>query len=185
MSFITASGCVLITQLCPTLCDPMDCRPPGSSVHGILQARILEWVAIPFSRGSSQPRDGTWVSSIAGRFFTFWAAKEAHSCFYWDLNIGPELAQRAPHGSFNIFFCLSVLRQNCRIKCKKCFDFLCLPVPSSSSKNAIAFLLLLLYLFIYFCLFSIFWLHHSAHRQDLNSLTRDQTHAPFSGSAMS
>ena len=52
------------------LCDPMDCSPPGSSVHGILQARILEWVAIPFSRGSSQPRDRTPVSYIAGRFFT-------------------------------------------------------------------------------------------------------------------
>ena len=46
-----------VTQLCPTLCNPMDGSPPGSSVHGILQARILEWVAIPFSRGSSQPRD--------------------------------------------------------------------------------------------------------------------------------
>ena len=46
-------------QPCPTLCDPMDCSPPGSSVHGILQARILEWVAISFSRGSSQARDGT------------------------------------------------------------------------------------------------------------------------------
>ena len=46
---------MLATQLCPTLCDPMNCRPPGSSVHGILQARILEWVATPFSRGSSQP----------------------------------------------------------------------------------------------------------------------------------
>ena len=52
------------------LCDPMDCSPPGSSVHGILQARILEWVAIPFSRGSSQPRDRTPVSYIADRFFT-------------------------------------------------------------------------------------------------------------------
>ena len=48
--------CVCVC-LCPTLCKPMDCSPPGSSVHGILQARILEWVAIPFSRGSSQPRD--------------------------------------------------------------------------------------------------------------------------------
>ena len=48
---------VLVAQLCLTLCDPMDCSPPGSSVHGILQARILEWVAISFSRGSSQPRD--------------------------------------------------------------------------------------------------------------------------------
>ena len=49
----------LVTQSCPTLCDPMDCNRPGSSVHGILQARILEWVAISFSRGSSQPRDQT------------------------------------------------------------------------------------------------------------------------------
>ena len=49
--------CVKVTQLCPTLCDPTDCSPPGSSVHGILQARILEWVATPFSRGSSLPRD--------------------------------------------------------------------------------------------------------------------------------
>ena len=48
---------VLVAQSCPTLCDPMDCSPPGSSVHGILQPRILEWVDIPFSRGSSQPRD--------------------------------------------------------------------------------------------------------------------------------
>ena len=47
---------VLVTQLCPILCDPMDCNPPGSSVHGILQARILKWVAISFSRGSSGPR---------------------------------------------------------------------------------------------------------------------------------
>ena len=48
---------VLVTQSCPTLCDPMDCSLPGSSVPGIFQARILEWVALPFSRGSSQPRD--------------------------------------------------------------------------------------------------------------------------------
>ena len=57
------------------LCDPMDCRPPGSSVHGILQARILELVAIPFSRGPSWPRDWNWVSCIAGRFFTVWATR--------------------------------------------------------------------------------------------------------------
>ena len=69
---------VLVVQLFLALCDPRDYRPPGSSVHGILQARILEWVAIPFSRGSSQPRDQTWVSCIAGRFFTIWAIREAH-----------------------------------------------------------------------------------------------------------
>ena len=61
---------VLITQSCPTLCDPMDCSPTGTSVHGVLQARIQEWVAISFSRESSQPRDGTQLSCIAGRLFT-------------------------------------------------------------------------------------------------------------------
>ena len=60
----------LVTQWCPTLCDPMDCSPPGSSVHGILQARILEWVAMSSSRGSSHARDRTQVSCIAGGFFT-------------------------------------------------------------------------------------------------------------------
>ena len=60
---------LLVTQSCPTLCDPMDCSLPGSSVYGILQARILAWVAISFSRGSSGPRYWTWVSCIAGRFF--------------------------------------------------------------------------------------------------------------------
>ena len=62
--------CVLVTQLCPTLCDPLDCSPPGSSIHGIFWARMLEWVAIAFSRGSSQHKDQTLVSCIAGRFFT-------------------------------------------------------------------------------------------------------------------
>ena len=52
-----------------TLCDPMDCSLPGSSIHGIFQARVLEWVAISFSRGSSQPRDQTQVSRIGGRRF--------------------------------------------------------------------------------------------------------------------
>ena len=56
---------VKVTQLCPALCDPMDC-----TVHEILQARILEWGAVPFSRGSSQPRDQTQVSRIAGGLFT-------------------------------------------------------------------------------------------------------------------
>ena len=66
-----------VPQSCLTLCDPMDCSPPGSSVHGILQARILEWVAISFSRGSSQARDRTQVSRIAGRRFNLWATREA------------------------------------------------------------------------------------------------------------
>ena len=60
------------------LCDPMDCSLSGSSVHGIFQARALEWVTISFSMGSSQPRDRTWVSRIVGRCFTVWATREAH-----------------------------------------------------------------------------------------------------------
>ena len=59
-----------VAQSCPTLCDPVDCSLQGSSIHGILQARILEWVAISFSSGPSQPRDQTQVSCIAGRCFT-------------------------------------------------------------------------------------------------------------------
>ena len=69
--------CVLVAQLCLTLCDPMDCNPLGFSVHGFLQARILEQVAISFSRGSSWPMDETQVSCMAGRFFTIWATSEA------------------------------------------------------------------------------------------------------------
>ena len=66
----------LVAQSCPTLCNPMDCSPPGPSVHGILQARILERVAIPSSKGSSLPRDQTQVSCSAGWFFTIWATRD-------------------------------------------------------------------------------------------------------------
>ena len=64
-------------QLCPTLCNPRDCSLPGSSIHGIFQARILQWVAVPFSTGSSQPRDWTQVSHIADWFFTVWTTSKA------------------------------------------------------------------------------------------------------------
>ena len=67
----------VVGQLCPTLCNPMDCSPPGFSVRGILLARILEWVAISFSSGSFWLWDQTLVFCIAGRFFSVWAAKEA------------------------------------------------------------------------------------------------------------
>ena len=69
---------MLVAQSRPTLCDPMDCSLPGSSVCEILQARTLEWVVIPFSRGPSQPRDQTQVSCIAGRFFIIWAMKQVN-----------------------------------------------------------------------------------------------------------
>ena len=66
-----------VAQSCPTLCNPMECGQPGSSIHGVFQARTLEWVAISFSRGSSRPRNWTQVSHIAGRCFTIWASREA------------------------------------------------------------------------------------------------------------
>ena len=78
--------CAKSLQSCPTLCDPMDHSPPGSFVHGILQARILEWVAMPSSKGSSQPRDWTvslTFAALAGRFFTTsatWEDQNMHNC---------------------------------------------------------------------------------------------------------
>ena len=68
---------VLVAQSCPTLCDLIDCSPSGSSVHGILQARVLEWVAVLFSRRSSWPSAWTRFSWIAGRFFTIWVTRKA------------------------------------------------------------------------------------------------------------
>ena len=80
--------CALVAQSCPTLCDPMDCSPPGASVCGILQARILEWVAIPFLRESCQQRDWTQVSHMAGRFFAIWATRFGlyFSSINWDFS---------------------------------------------------------------------------------------------------
>ena len=74
-----------VTQSCSTLWNPMDCSLPGSSIHGIHQARILEWTAISFSMGSSRSRDRTQVSCIVGRRFNLWATREAHmyiGCIY-------------------------------------------------------------------------------------------------------
>ena len=83
---------VTVAQPCLTLCNPMDCSLPGSSVHGILQARILEWLAIPFSRGSSQTRDWTQVSRIAGRFYTVWATRETQNMKMEVLGIEPRIS---------------------------------------------------------------------------------------------
>ena len=74
--------CVCVVQSCLTHYDPMDCRLPGFSVHWILQARIVEWIAILLSRASSQPRDTTQVSCIVVTFFMVWATREAHGCWY-------------------------------------------------------------------------------------------------------
>ena len=70
---------LLVAQWCPALSHPIDCSPPGSSAHGTHQARIVEWVAIPFSRGSSWLRDRTLGSCTVGRFFTIWATREAQA----------------------------------------------------------------------------------------------------------
>ena len=66
---------MLIAQSCP-ICNPMDCSPQASSVHGILQERILEWVATPFNMEFSWPRNQMWVSCITGKFFTIWASSK-------------------------------------------------------------------------------------------------------------
>ena len=81
--FLCAVLC-LVTQSCPTLWDPMDCSPPGSSLHGDSPGMgcLLEWVVKPSSREFSQPRDWTEVSGLAGRFFTVWATREAQG--YWN-----------------------------------------------------------------------------------------------------
>ena len=71
----------LVAQLCPTLCDPMDCSSPGSFALGVSHARILEWVAISSSRGSSLPRDWTQVSCIGRQIFHHWATREARTIF--------------------------------------------------------------------------------------------------------
>ena len=81
-----------ITQSCPTLCNPVNCSPPGSSVLGILQPRILEWVAISFSRGTSQPRNRTQVSYIAGRRSeNLWIFCLTHLCWISPVRLGVEL----------------------------------------------------------------------------------------------
>ena len=94
-----------VAQLCPTLCNPIDCSLPGSSVHGILQAIVLEWIAISFSRGSSQPRTRTRVSRIVDRRFTIWATREVlirrkrrwNVLRFWlSLIFSPDLSQWGP-----------------------------------------------------------------------------------------
>ena len=76
-----------VAQSCPTLWDLMDCSLPGSSLHGILQARVLEWIAISFSRGSSRPRNWTLVSCFPGRHFNLWATREVLTLYINDPQI--------------------------------------------------------------------------------------------------
>ena len=95
----------LVAQLCLTLATPWTGNLPGSSVHGILQARLVDRVAISFSRGSSQPRSRTWVSCIAGRFFTDWATKPLLmgnlELVFLTVGLVPDLMCTAPSLSFS------------------------------------------------------------------------------------
>ena len=88
---------ILVAQSCLTLCEPMNCNSPSSSVHGIFQARIMGWVDIPFSRGSSQPKDWTHISCIAGRFFTIWDTREALRFWYYQMTLWEKAM--TPHSS--------------------------------------------------------------------------------------
>ena len=111
-----------VAQSCPTLWDPMDCSLPGSSVHGIFQAIVLEWNAISFSSGSSQPRDWTWVSRIVDRRFTIWATREVlllceqypsllHTCIHVCMQTAPGMVLFLP-GSFTPFHFTLCSRRN-------------------------------------------------------------------------
>ena len=114
MNIIRVSGCVLKSlQSCSTLCNPMNCSPPGSCVHGVLQAEILEWVAMPSSRGSSWPRDWTWCISVTAHYprklrengLNLLALKlfQARSCIqkrFW-LEIQTESNARKRYSGFN------------------------------------------------------------------------------------
>ena len=91
----------ILHQSCPFLCDPRDCIPSCFPVHGVLQARILQWVAMPSSRGSFWPSDWTWVTFSEGRFFTTWATREALSPQY--LSIGWASVDSTTHGLCSIF----------------------------------------------------------------------------------
>ena len=100
---------VKVTQPCLTLCDPMYFGLPGSSVHGIFQAVVLEWISISFSRGSSQPRDRTWVSRVVDRRFTVWATREVQKGYEeWKEKIflqTPNLVQASfKHSLIHSFF---------------------------------------------------------------------------------
>ena len=93
-----------VAQSCPTLCDPVDCSPPGSSVHEILQAGILGCVAIPFSRGSSWPRDQTWVFCIASRFSYHLNHQGSPYCFSWHIASSFQIESDERWYSANVYF---------------------------------------------------------------------------------
>ena len=126
-----------VAQSCLTLCDPMDCSIPGSSIHGIFQARVLEWVAISFSRGSSRPRNWTQVSLIVGRCFTVWATREVQliaSQFHGWIRV------QLPYRAISFWNCLishssklSFTMSPSRTLAIKNFTFVCMPRGSRNN----------------------------------------------------
>ena len=106
-----------VAQSCPSPSDPMDCSPPGSSVHGIFQASVLEWVVMPSSSGSSQPRDRTHVSCMAGRFFTAEPPGEAHF-IYNSVYFSIPISQFIPFPLFSLLVTLSLFSTSVTLFCK-------------------------------------------------------------------
>ena len=103
----------LVAQLCPSLCNPKDCSPPGFSIHGILQARILKWVAISFSRGSSCPRDRTHISCLSRQTLSHWASREVQAYMHSTDNntpAGMSLLKRRSDTEMTLFFLPSAPR---------------------------------------------------------------------------
>ena len=121
---------VLVAQSCMTLCNPVECSPPGSSVHGILQAGLLKWVAISFSRGPSWPRDQIQVSCTAGRFITFLATKEALYFPY----MAPFLSTPSNFQNFE-FLCLSLGSHRSRLRDKDSVQVAYLGVAGTTGKK--------------------------------------------------
>ena len=136
-----------VTQWCPTLCDPMNCSPPGSFVHRILQTRILEWVAISSSRGSSQPRDQTCVSCIGRQILYHCATWEALSGSYVDTVLFNKGGYRMPYNCisdhilwpYNVFlsplgFCFAIARHRNGTQ----LPFRNAPLPTSQNSENVA-----------------------------------------------
>ena len=110
-SSYSAAAAAESLQSCPTLCDPMDCHLPDSSVRGLLQARILEWVATPSTRGSSPPRDQNRVSCTAGRFFTAEPPAKTHILLPSHILNFPLVTKKRDTQQTNIIFCINRTRE--------------------------------------------------------------------------
>ena len=110
--------CLCVWSVTSVICHPMDCSPPGSSVHGILQARILEWVVMPSSRGSSQSRDWNCIFCIAGGFLTHWATWETLICLYFSQI---ERLNSCPEVSSPISMPYLLYRSHCLVGFSSCF----------------------------------------------------------------